>query len=148
MELNNVTSLFRVKPVGQPVSGSPSRADQDVRIEGLEKQTAPTNNDAGTRETERAFRREAQAKPSAEEQQATAEALNAASEAKAKMAPLVMHSVSFQVDDSTGETVINVINAETKEVIRTIPPEELRQIAQNLDNIDIAPKGGMVDREG
>ena len=56
----------------------------------------------GAQETKSASRSEkAPAKPSSEDQQAAAEALKTAAEAKAKMAPLVMHSVSFQVDDST-----------------------------------------------
>jgi flagellar protein FlaG len=42
-------------------------------------------------------------------------------------------SLRFEVDASSGRTVITVINEATKEVVRQIPPPELLQIARNLD---------------
>jgi len=42
-------------------------------------------------------------------------------------------SLRFEVDKSSGRTVITVINEATKEVVRQIPPPELLQIARNLD---------------
>jgi flagellar protein FlaG len=44
-------------------------------------------------------------------------------------------SLRFQVDQSSGRTVITVINAATQEVIRQIPPEELLQLQQNLEQL-------------
>ena len=41
-------------------------------------------------------------------------------------------SLRFQIDASSGRTVITVINAATNEVIRQIPSPELLQIARNL----------------
>jgi len=50
--------------------------------------------------------------------------------------------LQFSVDEATGKTVIRVINAETQQVIRTIPPEEilkavakLQQMFENIVNV-------------
>lgn len=40
--------------------------------------------------------------------------------------------LQFTVDDESGRTVIKVLDTETKEVIRQIPPEELLRIATHL----------------
>ncbi len=39
----------------------------------------------------------------------------------------------FRVDQGSGRTVIVVINEATNEIIRQIPPEELLQLQQNLE---------------
>jgi flagellar protein FlaG len=49
-------------------------------------------------------------------------------------------SLRFEVDASSGRTVITVINDATKEVVRQIPPPELLQIAANLDSL-----GSLID---
>ena len=49
-------------------------------------------------------------------------------------------SLRFQIDASSGRTVITVINDATNEVVRQIPPPELLQIARNLDDL-----GSLID---
>lgn len=49
-------------------------------------------------------------------------------------------SLRFQVDQDAGRTVITVINPQTKEVIRQIPPEELLSIARSLEQL-----GALID---
>jgi len=49
-------------------------------------------------------------------------------------------SLRFEVDASSGRTVITVINDATNEVVRQIPPPELLKIARNLDDL-----GSLVD---
>jgi flagellar protein FlaG len=44
-------------------------------------------------------------------------------------------TLRFRVDQGSGRTVIMVINEATKEVIRQIPPEELLQLQQNLEQL-------------
>jgi uncharacterized FlaG/YvyC family protein len=44
-------------------------------------------------------------------------------------------SLRFRVDQGSGRTVIVVINEATQEVIRQIPPEELLQLQQNLEQL-------------
>lgn len=38
----------------------------------------------------------------------------------------------FEIDDQSGRTVIRVINPETQEVIREIPPKETRRLANQI----------------
>ncbi len=42
-------------------------------------------------------------------------------------------NLRFRVDESSGRTIITVINAVTKEIVRQIPPEELLAIAATLE---------------
>jgi flagellar protein FlaG len=49
-------------------------------------------------------------------------------------------SLRFEIDASSGRTVITVINDATNEVVRQIPPPELLKIAHNLDEL-----GSLVD---
>jgi flagellar protein FlaG len=42
-------------------------------------------------------------------------------------------ALRFQVDESSGRTVITVINEKTNEVVRQIPSEELLAIARSLE---------------
>jgi hypothetical protein len=49
-------------------------------------------------------------------------------------------SLRFEIDASSGHTVITVINDATNEVVRQIPAPELLRIAHNLDDL-----GSLVD---
>jgi flagellar protein FlaG len=40
--------------------------------------------------------------------------------------------LNFRVDESSGRTIITVVNPSTGEIVRQIPPEELLQLARNL----------------
>ena len=51
------------------------------------------------------------------------------------------HSVSFQVDEQTGQVVIRLVDPDSGEVVREIPPEALRRLATVLDDI----KGLLLD---
>ena len=48
---------------------------------------------------------------------------------------VIRRELHFQIDDRSGRTVITVVDAETKEVIRHIPPEEVANIAHYLDTL-------------
>jgi len=50
--------------------------------------------------------------------------------------------LQFSVDKETGRTVVKVIDQETEEVIRQIPPKEMLEIAKALDLIQ-----GMIIRK-
>jgi flagellar protein FlaG len=57
--------------------------------------------------------------------------------------------ISFSVDEDLGMIIIKVIDAETEEVVRQIPPEELLRIAESLDTANLSPhKGVLFDQEG
>jgi len=47
-------------------------------------------------------------------------------------AELLNRAVRFQIDESTDRLVAQVVNVETNEVIRQIPPEELMRLARRL----------------
>lgn len=44
----------------------------------------------------------------------------------------LQRALQFSVDEESGETVVKVVDAETKEVIRQIPSEEVLAIANRL----------------
>lgn len=45
------------------------------------------------------------------------------------------NALQFNIDDSTGQTVIKVIDTDTKEVIKQIPSEDMLALAKALDQI-------------
>lgn len=49
-----------------------------------------------------------------------------------EMVQSVHRELKFSVDEDTGRTVIRVINSDTEEVIRQIPPDEILAIARNF----------------
>lgn len=55
----------------------------------------------------------------------------------------VAQNLQFSIDDDTGRTVVKVIDAQTKEVIRQIPSEELMAITRALSRL----QGLLLDRE-
>lgn len=44
-------------------------------------------------------------------------------------------SLQFSIDDETGKTIVKVMDAETKEVIKQIPSEEMIAISKALDHL-------------
>ncbi|MGA7980091.1 MAG: flagellar protein FlaG [Chromatiaceae bacterium] len=44
----------------------------------------------------------------------------------------VRRTLEFSIDESTGRTVITVLDAETQQVIRQIPPEKFLAVARQL----------------
>ena len=55
-----------------------------------------------------------------------------------------LYSVRFENDSEAGEMVVKVVDRETDEVIREIPPEELRNLAEKIQDL----RGNLVDTEG
>ncbi len=45
-------------------------------------------------------------------------------------------AVEFSLDDSTGQSVVRVVDKETKNVIRQIPNEETLNFSRNLDKLE------------
>ena len=43
--------------------------------------------------------------------------------------------LQFQVDKDTGKTVVKILNADTNEVVRQIPSEEVLKLTKHLDNV-------------
>ena len=47
-------------------------------------------------------------------------------------------SLRFQVDELSGRTIITVLDSETHEVVRQIPPPELLEVARRLEQASAA----------
>lgn len=48
---------------------------------------------------------------------------------------MMKRDLEFSVDESTGRTVVKVLDAESGEVVRQIPPEEVLAVAENLEEV-------------
>ena len=68
-----------------------------------------------------------QSKPevSAEELQKVVEQLN-------QHVQMIQRDLQFSVDEDSGHTVVRVVNAETKELVRQIPSEEVLRISRSI----------------
>jgi flagellar protein FlaG len=55
-----------------------------------------------------------------------------------------LYSVRFEKDSEIGEMVVKVVDQESGEVIRQIPPEELLDLSRCLSDL----RGNIVDTEG
>ena len=53
----------------------------------------------------------------------------------------VNRNLNFSVDETSGRNIIKVIDAETEEVIRQIPPEEMLALARRLVDSDAGTRG-------
>ena len=47
----------------------------------------------------------------------------------------VSRDLQFSIDDTSGETVITVLDSSTEKVIRQIPSEEVMALSQNFDSL-------------
>lgn len=70
-----------------------------------------------------------QQQPQPEQVQKAMESLKQLIESKAP------NSLSFSIDDTTGKTVVRITDAQTGEMIRQIPSEEMLEIARSLDRM-------------
>jgi flagellar protein FlaG len=64
-----------------------------------------------------------------------ADDLNEAVEELNEHVQTVQRKLQFSIDEESGRTVIKVLDPESKEVIRQIPPEEAIALARNLDRL-------------
>jgi flagellar protein FlaG len=44
-------------------------------------------------------------------------------------------SVSFQVESESGEVIVRIVNKESGDLVREIPPEEIRNLRENLQEL-------------
>ena len=58
----------------------------------------------------------------------------------------VGRDLSFAVDEDSGRTIITVIDSETQEVVRQIPPEELLNLALNLQDVGGVSSTGLAEK--
>lgn len=61
----------------------------------------------------------------------------------------VSRDLQFQIDKQTGDTIVTVIDTETKEIIRQIPSEEIVAMARHIaENAPDPVKGLLMNGEG
>jgi flagellar protein FlaG len=77
----------------------------------------------------------AQASPSQATRQPTQRDLQQAVDELQRKAQSFSPNLRFSVDRDTGRTVVRVTDANTQEVIRQIPAEEVLQLAKELDRM-------------
>ena len=78
----------------------------------------------------------AQQSASAAQQNVSAsEVRNAANDINNALQTLTSSNLQFSVDNDTGQTIVRVVNVDTKEVIRQIPNEEAVAIAKSIDKL-------------
>ncbi|MBM9616910.1 flagellar protein FlaG [Desulfobulbus rhabdoformis] len=54
-----------------------------------------------------------------------------------------LYSVRFEKDSGSDELIVKIIDQDTEEIIRQIPPEELLSLSEHLKNFSLS--GGIVD---
>ncbi len=47
----------------------------------------------------------------------------------------VQRQLEFSIDQDNGEVIVKVVDAETRDVVREIPPEEIREMRKRLSEI-------------
>lgn len=73
---------------------------------------------------------------SPKQQQPSQEQVQKAVESVKQMVEAIKpNSLQFSIDDDTGKTIVRVSDAQTGEMIRQIPSEELLDIARSLDKM-------------
>ena len=125
-----------------PGSGFRSSAPQDVEVvRSAAKALAPT-------ELVRVAGEPAPPPPvEAPKPVSTAEIVARLEEIAAKANASFRHSethLQFEVGSSTGRIIVRIIDTETEEIIRTIPPEELVRISDRLSQL----RGLLFDAQG
>ena len=53
-----------------------------------------------------------------------------------EMAQTIQRQLAFSVDEDSGKTVIKVIDTETEEVIRQIPPEDIMEMQKKMGEMN------------
>ena len=68
-------------------------------------------------------------------QEAVRERLESSVSQLKDLAQSVQRDLQFSIDDSSGRTVITVLDSNTEEIIRQIPSEEVLALARNIDTM-------------
>ena len=105
---------FSIQPT-RPVGGAENVAPEPVK----ERAQTPRPDAAESRPEEK------QALPTRDEMRDLARRVG-------EVVSSLNRSVHFEIDDSSGQVVTQVVNRETREVIRQIPPEEMLSLSRRL----------------
>ena len=64
---------------------------------------------------------------------------------KQSIKPSLANSLEFEIDQSTGKTLVKILDRETRALVRQIPSEEILTIARALDRL--RGRGGLVTHQ-
>ena len=64
---------------------------------------------------------------------------------KQSIKPSLANSLEFEIDQSTGKTLVKILDRETRALVRQIPSEEILTIAHGLDRL--RGRGGLVTHQ-
>ena len=64
---------------------------------------------------------------------------------KQSIKPSLANSLEFEIDQSTGKTLVKILDRETRALVRQIPSEEILTIAHALDRL--RGRGGLVTHQ-
>ncbi len=120
-----------VNDISNTVSGQGSMtpsADSQPSSSQMQAQSRPAVSQAVTVVETARPSESVQATPSAQALNETVSRLNEAVQ-------VVKRDLQFRVDDESGRTVITVLDSETEEVIRQIPPEQVLTLAKNIESL-------------
>ena len=126
-DINTTVSLSRLALANKPVQ--PEIIARDVTV------NVPPQAQAAPRATEVNADTLQAAKQTAEKIEETQERLEQAVSNINEYTQNIQRSLQFTISESDGRTIIKVIDSETNEVVRMIPPDETMKIAQNLGSL-------------
>lgn len=142
MEISRVTSPVPMpKPVARSVSESAKQAEAEAG------NSLTPSEVAGVQEltpAQQAHPVEQMRENALEENQNSEELEKEVAAINQRLEEMGKASVQFNVDDKSGELIVTVVDRNTDEVIREIPPEEVRQLRARLSEM----RGLLVNREG
>jgi flagellar protein FlaG len=111
-------------------SGFDNRVQIPVSASNLPEQTGRSQHKA-VREQKHVEKRAS----STAENQLDQSQLNKYTEKLSKVMEILNHSIRFAVDDDSDRMIVKIVNSETNEVIRQIPPKEVLQLMHRLDQM-------------
>ncbi|WP_456406940.1 flagellar protein FlaG [Thiolapillus sp.] len=101
------------------------------------RSTQPVKGAAEVREG-RKLPDDGQALPPEKEEKLTPQKVSEAVSRLNDYVQTIRRELKFSIDEASGRTVITVLDAQTKEVIRQIPPEEVVSLSKNLEKKESA----------
>lgn len=125
MDINDVASRAAATPP------PPRQASLSPGLQTVHSQASPRLSDAAKtwQQPELSANESSQAKPGGLEE------LRAAVEKIQEFVSSTASDIKFSIDEDSGQTVVKVVDRETKEVIRQIPSQEMLDLAQALDKL-------------
>lgn len=109
---------------------------QNAPAESKAQESTPPSQDAIVKQPVNALTQGAQAESAGKDKNQDKEELNTVVKHMNDFLQMVRRAVEFKVDEDSGRLVVQVKDAETKQLIRQIPSEQMLQIAKQMDKLN------------